>query len=66
MVNTIEDVKWERRMAGLNENWAVSRPLIFKALILSQSRGCTTQQYDVCHDAPWVVPHDECSGRRMF
>ena len=53
-------------MAALNENWTVSRPLTFKAILLSQSPGCTTQQYDVCRDAPWVVPHDECSGRRMF
>ena len=52
-------------MAALNENWAVSRPLIFKALLLSQSPGSTTQQCDVCHDAPWVVRCDECSGRRM-
>ncbi|XP_044171275.1 uncharacterized protein LOC122955576 isoform X2 [Acropora millepora] len=64
-VNTTADIKWERRMAALNENWAVSRPLIFKALLLSQSPGSTTQQCDVCHDAPWVVRCDECSGRRM-
>ena len=28
------NVKWEKRMANLNENWEASRPLIFKTIIL--------------------------------
>ena len=61
---SMEDIKWERRMGSLNENWEASRPLIFQAILLSQNPGIS-QQCDICHKDPWLLRCDECSGRRM-
>lgn len=59
-----DDIKWERRMESLNENWETSRSLIFKAILLSQKPGIL-EQCDICQKGPCLLRCEECSGRRM-
>jgi len=60
----VEEVKWEKRMETLNENWEASRPLIFKTILFSQCPGIP-QECEVCHEEPWFVRCEECSGKKM-
>ena len=60
----MDEIKWDKRMETLNENWEASRPLIFKAVLFSQCPDIPCE-CEICHEEPWLIRCKECSGRRM-
>ena len=59
------EVKWEKRMTNLNENWEAARPVIFKAILLSEATESVSPVCELCHCKPWFVRCVDCGGRRV-
>ena len=59
------NVKWEKRMANLNENWEASRPLIFKTILLLEGSDSVSPLCGLCHQKQWLIRCVECGGKTV-
>ena len=59
------NVKWEKRMANLNENWEASRPLIFKTILLLGGSDSVSPPCGLCYQKPWLIRCVECDGKTV-